>query len=67
MMNCNKLKGKLIEKGMTYEDCSTILNISITAFSNKMNGKSVFTVPEANKLSNALDLDNIEKCEIFLN
>lgn len=65
-MNNNKLKGKIVEKGLTYEDCSAILNISITAFSNKINGKSVFTVIEANTLSSALQLSMAEKVDIFL-
>ena len=66
-MNLDKLKGKLVEKKKTYEDCSNILGITVTAFSNKMNSKSKFYIDEINKLSEFLDLSSIEKIDIFLN
>ncbi|HBE9482679.1 TPA: DUF739 domain-containing protein [Clostridioides difficile] len=66
-MNPNKLKGKLVEKNLTYEDCSKILDISTTTFSNKVNGISRFYVCEAKLLSNILELSDLEKIEIFLN
>lgn len=66
-MNIDKLKGKLVEKRKTYEDCSKHLSITITSFSNKMNGRSKFYVDEINKLSNFLKLSNQEKIDIFLN
>lgn len=66
-MNIDKLKGKLVEKRKTYEDCSKHLGITITSFSNKMNGRSKFYVDEINKLSNFLKLSNQEKIDIFLN
>lgn len=66
-MNLNKLKGKLVEKQKTYEDCSIYLGISTTSFNNKMNGKSKFYVDEINELSKLLGLNNLEKVDIFLN
>lgn len=65
-MNIDKLKGKLVEKKKTYEDCAKALNVSITTFSNKMNGRGSLYIEEVNTLSNYLELSNEEKIEIFL-
>lgn len=66
-MNIDKLKGKLVEKKKTYEECSKALGVTITTFSNKMNGNSKFYVEEINSLSRFLGLTNDEKIDIFLN
>lgn len=66
-MNVDKLRGKLVEKKKTYEECSKYLGISITSFSNKMNSRTNFYVDEINKLSELLELTNQEKIDIFLN
>lgn len=66
-MNTDKLKGKLVEKKKTYEDCAIALDVSITTFSNKMNGKGSLYIEEVNILSNFLGLTDSEKVEIFLN
>lgn len=60
------LKGKLVENSKTYADCANTLNISVTTFNDKMNGKRKFTVEEANALSGFIGLNNQEKIEIFL-
>ena len=60
------LRGKMVEKRMTYKDCSRYLNITTTTFSKKMNGQSKFTIDEACKLSNFLKLSIDERCLIFL-
>ena len=65
-MNCCKLKGKLVEKGLTYKDCATAIGISVTSFSKKMNGTSKFYVEEAICLSKILSLTTEEKINIFL-
>ena len=67
MPRLDMLKGKLTEKRKTYADCANKLNICITTFSDKMNGKRKFTVEEANALSGFIGLNNQEKIEIFLN
>ena len=66
-MNTDKLKGKLVEKKRTYEECSKAIGVTITTFSNKMNGNSKFYVEEINNLSNYLGLTIEEKIDIFLN
>ena len=65
-MNHNKLKGKLKEMGLTYEDCAKELGMSIAAFNNKMNGTSKFTIPEAQQLSQVAKMTDEEKVLIFL-
>ena len=60
MPDLNKLKGIMVENGKTYVGCS------VTSFSAKMNGKSNFTVLEANELSNALNLSKEDRATIFL-
>ncbi len=66
MPNLDKLKGVMAEKGKTYAEGARIIGCSLTSFSSKMNGKSNFTIPEANDLSNALLLTNEERIAIFL-
>ena len=61
------LKGKLREQEKTYADCAKQMGISITTFSEKINGRRKFTVEEANDLSNFLQLTDKEKVDIFLN
>lgn len=65
-MNENKLKGYIVEKGETYSSCAEATNMSITAFSNKMNGKSSFDIIEINALVHFLKMDIDTASEIFL-
>lgn len=61
-----KLKGKLIEKGYTYENIASELGISKTTFAYKINGKGCFLITEASKLKELLNLTERESIEIFL-
>lgn len=64
-MKLKKLKGKLIEKDMTYKDVSKVLNISNTTVHSKLNGQTKFTCEEAETLSKALGLTASESIDIF--
>lgn len=66
MPKLNALKGKLVEKNKRYSECANQLGISVTTFSDKMNGKSKFNVEEANALANFIGLSDEEKVNIFL-
>lgn len=66
-MNGNLLKGKLREKGKTYNDCAEYLSISVASFSDKINAKVEFKVKEAVELSKYLNLTNEEYLSIFFN
>ena len=50
-MNSAKLKGKMKERDKTYKECADILDISLTSYSNKVNGITDFKLDEAKKLS----------------
>lgn len=66
MVDINKLKGKLVEKKKTYEGAAKAIGISVTAFNNKMQGRSMFDCAEAVILGDWLGLTNEEKVDIFL-
>jgi plasmid maintenance system antidote protein VapI len=61
-----RLKGKLRELNKTYAQCADMLGITETAFVNKINGKSQFTLPEVLQICDWLGLDNQAKIHIFL-
>ncbi len=65
-MNLDKFKGYLVEKKYTYEKCADVLGISITAFSQKMNGKRRFYLEELNRLGDEIGMTKDEKTKIFL-
>lgn len=64
--NCNKLKGLLAEKGISYKSCALELGISDFQFRMKINGKTDFWVSEAISLSKFLGLNNEEFISVFL-
>lgn len=68
MTNTNLLKSKLIAAG--YEnfvaDLATILDISRSTASEKLNSKKPFTQPEITKISNVCHLSATEVIEIFM-
>ena len=51
-----ELKGLLRKCRYTYEKMANFLNISVSAFSDKINGKSVFTILEVYKMITALGI-----------
>ncbi len=65
-MNTDKLRGYIVEKRKTYSDCAKATNMSITSFSNKMNGKSTFDIVEINDLIQYLNMPQELATNIFL-
>ena len=66
MVNKNKLRGRMIEKGETYESLAKKLNITKNTLYNKANGISSFTTDEAEMICDILHItDNNDKCDIF--
>ena len=53
----NKVKGKLREKGMTYQDVADELGLSVVSVDNKINGKSDFLITEAVAVAKMLTTD----------
>jgi DNA-binding Xre family transcriptional regulator len=66
MVNINKLKGKIIEKGLTVEKLAEKIGIDRSTIYRKMSasGKS-FTIKEANLICQALELSGQEAMTIF--
>lgn len=65
-MDANKLKGKIVEKGLNVAQVADLINIHRSSFYRKLNGFDTFTVNEATKLKEVLGLTNMEALEIFL-
>ncbi|NDO45440.1 hypothetical protein [Clostridium sp. MD294] len=53
----NKFKGFLKEKELTYSDVGKVLNISVTAVLNKINGVSDFYVEEVKTLQSKYGME----------
>lgn len=66
-MQTNRLKGKIIEAGLTQEALAAQLRMSKNTLSNKINGKSPFNMDEAVQICSILNIrDDAEKALIFL-
>ncbi|MFG6052759.1 helix-turn-helix domain-containing protein [Fusobacterium animalis] len=66
-MSYNKLKGILREKGVSYAELASKINLSVAGLSNKINRKkgSDFTITEAMSIKNYLNLLNEDVYLIF--
>ena len=65
MKKLDKLKGRIKEKGSSYKILSNALGISLSAFNNKVNGRSAFDIIEASELSSILDIPPEEISNFF--
>ena len=65
-MNANKLKGKIIEKGMNVETLAEKIGIDRATLYRKLNEFDKFTIGDACKIKAELDLSDADACEIFL-
>lgn len=52
-----ELKGLMREKKITYQEMSEYLGMALSAFCNKINGKSVFNIVEINQICRKLGID----------
>ena len=64
MLDVNKLKGKIIEKGMTVAKVANALNIDPSTFYRKMK-KNSFEICEVDILVNELSLSRDDANDIF--
>jgi predicted transcriptional regulator len=66
MVKINKLKGKMVEKGMNVESLSKALNIDKSTLYRKLseNGET-FLIKEANLIAEVLSLTYEEASDIF--
>lgn len=65
-MNINKLKGKIIEKGLNIEQTADLIGIDRSSLYRKMNNFEKITIGEAQKLAKVLELTAVEAYDIFL-
>lgn len=66
MFNKNKLKAKIVEKGLTMESLANILGINIVTLYRKFAMESDFTRNEIAMIKDCLNISVDELNEIFL-
>ena len=64
-MKILKLRGKMVEKGMSVETLAAIMDIDRATLYRKFADGDKFTVGEALKINEALDLTNEDAYDIF--
>ena len=66
MVNINKLKGKIVEQGMTIEELARIIGVNKSTLYRKIQNKGeTITIKEANLICKALNLSGEEVIAIF--
>ena len=67
-MNVNKLKGKIVEKGMNMSDVANQIGVDRSTLYRKINTQGDnLTVSEVSKIATVLDLSSDEITNIFFN
>lgn len=66
-MNINKLKGKMVERGLNVEKLAELLGSNRATLYRKLNAAEKITIGEAVKMKNALELTDDEASDIFFN
>lgn len=64
-MNLFKLKAKIIEKGMNVEKLAEAIGIDRSGLYRRLNHFEKFTIGEANRIKEVLELTNEEATDIF--
>lgn len=66
MVNINKLKGKIVENGLTVEDLADKIGLNKSTLYRKINNDGeTFSIREANLICSVLGLTGQEATEIF--
>ncbi len=65
-MNANKLKGKIVEKGLTIAKVSDLIGVSRPSLYRKLSYHDKLTISEAIKIKEVLKLTDLEALDIFL-
>ena len=64
-MDINKLKGKIIEKGMNVEKLAELIGVDRSSLYRKLNNAEKITIGEAGKIKDVLELTGDEAYNIF--
>lgn len=65
MVNHNKLKGLMVERGLKVEELAKRLNLSRQSTSDKINGRRSISLIEAMTISEALGMSKEERDAVF--
>lgn len=65
-MNINKLRGKIVERGMNIETLAEKIGVNRSSLYRKLNDSEKITIGEALKMKEALEMNASEAYEIFL-
>lgn len=66
-VNVGKLKGKIVERGLTQEKVSAYLSMDRSTFSRKMKSSALdFSIGEMHRMAELLGLSQEEASHIFL-
>lgn len=65
MVNHNKLKGLMVERGLKVEELAKGLKLSRQSVSDKINGRRSISLVEAAYISHALGMSSEERDAIF--
>lgn len=66
MCNILKLKGKIVENGMTQEEFAKAANIDRATFNRRLKRSESFTIGEVSRIVTVLKLSEDEALSIFL-
>ncbi|MDY2632408.1 MAG: helix-turn-helix domain-containing protein [Clostridium sp.] len=68
MVNVNKLKGKIVEKGISISKLAETLNLAPSTLYRKLNDNgTTLTIGQVDGIVKSLGLNSIEASEIFFN
>lgn len=65
-MDLNKLKGKIVEKGLNVEKLAEYIGVDRSSMYRKLNNFEKITIGEAKQIKDVLGLSNEEATSIFL-
>jgi plasmid maintenance system antidote protein VapI len=66
-MNINKLKGKMVERGLNVEKFAKLLGFNRATLYRKLGASDKITIGDAVKMKNVLELTDDEASDIFFN
>ena len=64
-MKSNKLKAKIVEKGLTVEKLAKHIGVTRSSLYRKLNNSQRITIGEVKCIKEALDMTNEEATDIF--
>ena len=64
-MNVNKLRGKIVEKGLNVEALAEKIGVDRSSLYRKLNQSEKITIGEAQQMKTALEMTNDEARDIF--